>query len=265
MSTTPATARPSRHPDEPEGDPYYLGWRYVEVTRPDGTIEVDQIPLTPEDVLHPEVGDFIVNSHGHNEDCRYLKSLMRARLAGDPSAVVLSDCRIDWGVPGVRPLGPDIAVFFGVRRERSWNTFSVAEEGARPALAIEITSPATWENDVGIKVDYYHRAGIPLYVIVLTDEAKDERRLRLIGYRHAPGGYEPLEPDTRGRLWLEPIGLWLGVAASGSPASIPRVTSRSAITRRSAGRGPRPRPAPRRGARPRRGRGAGRRRGAGPR
>src|SRR4028119_1908533 len=94
MSTTPATAPPTRRPDEPEADPFYLGWRYVEVTRPDGTIEVDQIPLTPEDVLHPEVGDFIMNSHGHNEDCRYLKSLMRARLAGDPPPAVPADRRV---------------------------------------------------------------------------------------------------------------------------------------------------------------------------
>jgi colicin import membrane protein len=196
----------------PEADPFRYGWRYVKVTRPDGTEDFEQVPLTLEDVLHPQEEDFIVHTDGHNEGCRYLKSVLKARLAGDPSAVVLSDCRVDWGVPGLRPLGPDIAVFFGVGRHRDWGTFHVAEEGAQPALVIEITSPETRQNDLGIKVDYYHRAGVPHYVIVDVRVRGEGRRLDLIGYRYTSDGYEPLEPDERGRLWLERVGLWLGVA-----------------------------------------------------
>ena len=50
----------------------------------------------------------------HVNDCFYLKAVFDARLAGDPEALVLADCRVDWNLPGVRPLGPDIAVFLGV-------------------------------------------------------------------------------------------------------------------------------------------------------
>ena len=46
-----------------------------------------------------------------------------------------------------------------------WATLDVAAEGARPALVVEVTSPSTRENDLGTKPDFYHRAGVPLYVI----------------------------------------------------------------------------------------------------
>ena len=79
--------------------------------------------------------------------------------------MVLSDCQVDFNIPGVKPLCPDDAVFLGVRRRIAWSSFNVAEEGARPVLVAEVTSPETRSNDLGIKVDYYHRAGVPWYVI----------------------------------------------------------------------------------------------------
>jgi colicin import membrane protein len=53
---------------DPEPDPYRYGWRYVTVAGPDGTETIDQIPLTLEDVLFPEVGDFIVQTDAHDWD-----------------------------------------------------------------------------------------------------------------------------------------------------------------------------------------------------
>ena len=161
---------------EPEADPFRYGWRYVKVTRPDGTMDFDQVPLTLEDTLYPQEEDFIVTSYGHHSDCHYLSSVLGARLVGDPSAVVLSDCRVAF-VPELRPVGPDVAVFLGVRQVRDWGTFDAVQEGARPVLVIEVTSPETRSNDVGIKVAYYHQAGVPLYVIVDAREVGGQRRL----------------------------------------------------------------------------------------
>jgi colicin import membrane protein len=141
-------------------DRFRYGWRYVRVVRPDGTEEFEQVPLTLEDVLHPKVGDFIVQSDPHDCDRAYLKAVSKARLEGDRTAIVLSDCRVDFNIPGVEPLGPDLAVFLGVRRRLMWSTFDVAEEGARPALVAEVTSPETRINDVELKVDYYRRARV---------------------------------------------------------------------------------------------------------
>jgi colicin import membrane protein len=210
MSTV-STTRPPRSPSD-EPDPFRYGWRFVRITRPDGTEELDQVPLTLEDVLHPEEGDFIVQTDAHDDERAYLKSVFKAQLKKDRTAAVLSDCRVDWCVPGVRPLGPDVAVFFGVSRRIDWSTFDVDEEGARPALVIEITSPDTRKNDVGIKVDYYHRAGVPQYVIAdVTFEDEEERRVELIEYRHGPRSYRRFKPNKQGRIWLSAVNLWLGL------------------------------------------------------
>src|SRR5579883_1846992 len=117
MSTATGRHAPSSSPGP---DPFRFGWRYVRVQRPDGTEESDQVPLTLEDVLHPEVGDVIVESDPHDSDRAYLKAVAKVRLEDDPTAVVLSDCQVDFDIPGVKPLCPDLAVFLGVRRRTTW-------------------------------------------------------------------------------------------------------------------------------------------------
>jgi colicin import membrane protein len=194
-----------------QADPFRYGWRYVARKQPDGRVEVEQVPLTLEDLLFPEEGDQTTQFPSHVDDCFYLKGVLETRLAGDPEAVVLTDCRVDWNLPGVRPLGPDLSVFLGVPREFDRGTLGLAEEGARPVLVVEVTSPDTRKNDFGIKKDFYHRAGVPLYVIV-DARPGEPRRVKLHGFRHQPGGYEPMPLDDRGRLWLEPMGLWLTIA-----------------------------------------------------
>jgi hypothetical protein len=184
----------------------------VKVRRPDGTTELEQVPLTLEDVLHPEEGDFHVLTDGHISDCLYLRNVFQARLANDPSAVVLTDCRVAWDVPGLRPLGPDVAVFFNVGRHIDWGTFDVAQEGAEPVLVVEVTSPDTRANDVGVKVDYYFRAGVPLYLIADARKVRGgKRRLELIGYRAGRDRYRTWKPDRHGRLPVEPLGLSISV------------------------------------------------------
>ena len=138
VSTSPPTNLP---PDE--SDPFRYGWRYVTVRAADGTETLDQVPLTLEDVLFPETGDFIVQTDLHDTDTSYLKYVFNTRLRNVQDAAAVSDCRVDWNIPGVRPLGPDVAVFFGLKRRRDWATLDVAAEGARPGPVVEVTSPAT--------------------------------------------------------------------------------------------------------------------------
>ena len=54
---------------------------------------------------------------------------------------------------------------------------------------------------------------VPHYVIADMETAGDRRRLKLIAYRLDGKAYEPVELGARGRAWLEPVGLWLGVKA----------------------------------------------------
>src|SRR5207249_11903065 len=116
-------------PTQPDAYPY--GWRYVRRPLPEGGEQIDQVPLTLDDVLHPQEGDQVTHSKHHQRICRYLVSVLEAHLANDVSAVVLDDVRVAWDVPDLKAHGPDIAVILGVRQQRNWSTFNVAEEGVR--------------------------------------------------------------------------------------------------------------------------------------
>ncbi len=206
-----STPRPASPPAD-DADPFRFGWRYVTIRHPDGSESIEQVPLTEEDVLFPEEGDYIVQTDLHSTDIAYLKNVFNARLARVRRAVAVADCRVDWGVRGLRPMGPDIAVFFDVARRKDWATLDVAAERARVGPVVEVTSPSTRDNDLDRKPELYERAGVPLYVIAdATEAGPGRRRLRLFAYRREPDGYRRVEPDARGRIWIEAVGLWLGV------------------------------------------------------
>jgi Uma2 family endonuclease len=205
-TTTNGFARPM----PPTADPFFYGWRDVYRDLPDGHRVWEQIPLTEEDVLHPQEGDHIVQNSAHNRDCAYLKEVLAERLASDSGALVFQDMGVEWDRPELRHHSPDISVILGVReRKPYYSMFVVATEGVRPALIVEVTSPSTRNVDFNEKFQAYHRADVPLYVIV--DRNPPDAPPRLIGYRHMPEGYAEFLPDDRGRLWLEPVRLWLGV------------------------------------------------------
>ena len=206
--THPTATAPAPLPEE---DPFRYGWRYVRRPTPDDPDHLEPVPLTLEDVLQPDVGDFIVHSDRHETNRMYLTAVLRARLEPSGQAIVLSDVRVAWDVPDLRPHGPDVMVIPGLRERRDWSTFDVAEEGARPALIIEITSPETRENDVERKVAHYARAGVAQYVIVDNIGRRGERQLRLLDYRLVGEHYRLQPPDARGWVYLELAGLWLGV------------------------------------------------------
>jgi hypothetical protein len=197
---------PSRPGRRPSPDPFRFGWRYVDGRR---------VPLTPEDVLHPQEGDHIPENTLQARDRSYLYGVLELQLHEHPTALVLSDCLVDWGVKGLRNHSPDLSVFEGVgNRERVWRTFSVAAEGARCLLVVEIVSvdpfdPRLRDNDVKIKVREYFRAGVPWYAIVDQEEENGPRRL--LGYRRGPRRFVPLPLDSQGRLLLEPVRLLLGL------------------------------------------------------
>ncbi|WP_332249601.1 Uma2 family endonuclease [Roseiflexus castenholzii] len=127
-----------------------------------------------------------------------------------PDAVVLSDVRIAWEVPDLRPHSPDIMVIFGAQTIRNWSTFDVGQEGVRPILIVEVTSPETRRFDLYEKVDHYDLAGVPYYVIVDTFERRGQVQVRIVSYERAGAAYRAMMPDERGWLWLEPLRVWIG-------------------------------------------------------
>jgi hypothetical protein len=204
--------KPHADPPAPQSeDPFRYGWRYVRRPGANGREEHVQVPLTLEDVLHPQEGDFIVDNQAHADDCIYLRGAFEAQLADDPHAVVLFDCRVAWDVPGVKPMGPDVAVVFGVRQRRRWPTFYCAKEGSRPELVIEVTSPDTRKTDLEAKRRLYYQARIPIYVILDEEREVEPRPLRLLAFRRGTRGYVNAPLDKKGRFWLEAVHLWLGI------------------------------------------------------
>lgn len=193
-------------------DPFRYGWRYVQRELENGSIVVEQLALTLEDVLHPEEGDQVTHSDAHQRRRRYLCNIFEARLAHDPGAFVLDDVRVKWDLPELKPHGPDIMVVFGVGERKNWSTFDVAQEGVRPALIVELTSPETRALDLTFKLDEYDLAGVPLYIIVDAVQRQGQEVLRLLGYRQTASAYEVLPPNEHGRLYLEPLRLYLGVS-----------------------------------------------------
>ena len=191
-----------------EIDRYRYGWRDISTKMPDGTVRQKRIALTPKDCLYPEEGDFMTTSSYHSAIIQYLASVLELRLKSDPGSKVLSDCKIFWGHPDIGNHGPDVAVIFGVRnRDRDFPSFTVADEGVKPTVIIEVVSLNVRDNDVIAKVDHYHRLEIPFYVIVDQDEAGGSRSL--IGYRYTPTKYVPVALDENGWLWVERLNIWM--------------------------------------------------------
>ncbi len=196
-------------------NPFRFGWRYVQQIGRNGAKQWVQVPLTLDDVLHPQEGDQIPDNSQQARDCNYLYAVLKWRLARNPYAVVFTDCLINWGVRGLRNHSPDISVFEGVSDpQRIWTTFSVAQESARPVLVIEIVSPDAHDrqardNDVVTKVREYYRARVPLYAIV--DQERERGPRRIIGYRRGTRKYVKMPLDEQGRLLLEPVRLRMGL------------------------------------------------------
>ncbi|MDW8147937.1 MAG: Uma2 family endonuclease [Roseiflexaceae bacterium] len=198
-------------PDAPADDPFRYGWRIVRRDLGDGFFDEELVPLRLIDLLHPEEGDQVLCNYDHQRRVRYLADVFLACTADRPDAVVLSDVRIAWDVPELKAHGPDIMVIFGVQTIRNWNTFNVAQEGVRPTLIVEVTSPETRRFDLYEKVEHYDLAGVPFYVIVDAVERRGQSLVRVIGYERAGAAYRPMVPNEQGWLWLEPLRVWIGV------------------------------------------------------
>jgi hypothetical protein len=181
------------------------GWRLVR--RGDALVEV---PLTLEDVLHPQLDDTIPQNTLHCDDCHYLLGAFRGCPLSPGFALVTHDLIINWGVPGIRNHCPDLAVFVGLSRDPGCiGTLDLASLGGRCELVVEVVEPKTRINEVVAKFDHYHRVGVPLYAII--DQEREEGPRSVRAYRHAPGGYVEVAPDDQGRVALPPLGLLLGL------------------------------------------------------
>ena len=83
----------------------------------------------------------------------------------------------------------------------------VWEEGGRyPDVIVEITSPSTASVDIGTKKDIYEQVFQTTNYFVF--DPFDPNSLQ--GWHLKNYQYQELQPNDRGWLWCEKLGLWLG-------------------------------------------------------
>jgi Uma2 family endonuclease len=190
---------------------FRYGWRHVQRLRDDGTTTYETVPLTLEDTLHPQQGDYIVEGTIHDETRRYLADVFWTRV-DRTNTFVFSDCGVYWDRPEKDHHCPDIAIVRGLDHpEKLWKceSYQVAEFGVRPQAIFEIVSRNVRNNDVETKFHDYHELQIALFVII--DREKSDTDWKIVPYQYAPDSYVKLPTDDRGRFWIDFLGIWIGV------------------------------------------------------
>ncbi|WP_353930620.1 Uma2 family endonuclease [Okeanomitos corallinicola TIOX110] len=102
--------------------------------------------------------------------------------------------------------GPDFFVVLGTERKtrKSWVVWE--ENGRYPNVIVEILSASTAKTDREYKKELYQNTfRTPDYFWF------DPYTLEFVGFYLTNGKYQPLEPNERGHLWSEQLGLFLGI------------------------------------------------------
>ena len=188
------------------------------VKRPDGRLELLEMPLTRELYLNPRLEDKMTQGQVHGDVLAELKELLSRHFKPHPEVTVLMD--VKHVLKPRKGPSPDISIIRGMRDlHRKRESFNLAKEGVIPSLVIEIISPADprirrWDEVDKFKL--YQRVGIPEYILVEPPRPENGHRFLLQGHRLDPqGSYQPIVPDTQGRLRSETMGLLFGVSAAG--------------------------------------------------
>lgn len=189
-----------------DANPFALGWRWR-----DGGATV--LPLTAADLLWQEEGDQLVTNDYHNDDVRYLCEVLRWRVEGKAGVRVLTDHCINFQVPTLGILGPDVILLNGAPRE--WDgargTFPVRDMDARPLYCFEVTSPGTRQRDLRERLDQFFRAGVPGYVVIDAPYGGGRVPQGVVAFQAGPTGYERLPAEPNGRVWIEVAEVWLSL------------------------------------------------------
>ncbi|MCE7989623.1 MAG: Uma2 family endonuclease [Caldilinea sp. CFX5] len=201
--------RTAHQPTEPDWE---RGWRYETIQLVDGKEELVRIPLTDEEVLHPQEGYIMPERTYHETICRDLSDMLLMRYKDQVEMAVFHDLSFEWDKPDLKDHAPDIAIVPHVHdRDADREKFIVAEEKTRPLLIIEVVSPKTRNNDRSTKVKQYARAGVQEYLYIDHWTRKGQEIWEVVGFRLEEGQYVPLVPDEDGAIYCRSVGLRIGI------------------------------------------------------
>jgi Uma2 family endonuclease len=193
------------------------------VVRPDGTVELVSIPLTPEDFLNPQLGDKWVQGRPHGRACLYFADILERHFSSEEDVLVLYDVKLLTS-PRRRGPAPDVMVVRGARKpDPDLESFDPVEQRSIPSLVIEVLSRTQRirKKDQEDKVALYARVGIPDYLVVDPPRRKRGIPFQLKGYCMGPEGrYLRIEPDAQGRLLCASAGLRFGVSEQGDQIEV---------------------------------------------
>lgn len=200
-------AEPARKPDPAPYEPSVL---LRHVRRPDGSVELLELPLTRELFLDPKIGDKMVQGFPHVRTVLHIFGLVTRHFEGESDTIVLSDVQHLMG-RGKNP-APDLSVIRGLPDpDRSMKSYDFRRTGIAPSLILEVVSPddvETRRTDEVDKVALYEKVGVPEYLLLYLPLQNRTQPYRLIGYRTGPDGrYRLVEPDSQGRFVSETTGL----------------------------------------------------------
>ncbi len=188
-------------------DPFFYGYRWV---------GDEQVPLTEEDLLDPQEGDYVSEHTSHQwvvrKICELLEELFLARRRRD--VLVAGNLKMLWRNPRIKRVDPDVVVIPSVADPRSdRKSFDEKQEGAHPIFVLEVTSEATARTDVGKKPGIYQRAGVVEYFVLdtlVTPWTLTCRRLH-----PATGRYRKIRPGGEGQILAESLEVVFAIGADG--------------------------------------------------
>lgn len=174
-------------------------------------IEVDEVPQPPSDLI--ESDGVPLESDWHRLAMNLLIEIVTYHLRDRDGYFVGGNMFIYFNRQQARNLdyrGPDF--FFVWDRPLNpprpyWAVWD--EDGRYPNVIIELSSPRTIKEDRTTKKTIYERTfRTPEYYMY------DPAERQLDGWRLVNDRYQPIQPNERGWLWCEQLGLWLGLTDS---------------------------------------------------
>jgi Uma2 family endonuclease len=215
----------SEWPDDENGVTLLQRW----FERSDGSLDLVEIPLTPDLFLDPPLEAKILQGEFHADLMAEFKELLGRYFHAQRGVKVLMDVKHPLG-PGLPGPAPDISIIRGVRNpERKRRSFNVVKEGVVPCFILEIVSPSDARirrTDEVDKVKLYERIQVEEYLLVDVPRRGTEGRFRLKGYRMGlDHRYQLIEPDESGRIACQTVGLLFGIAPDGNRIEVFEIAS----------------------------------------